>query len=64
MQDTAHYLASMIYNWLLRLIVRTQIQDNLGGYWATRTELVRKLPMDRIFFVIVLPWITPLHFFQ
>lgn len=30
MQDTQHYLASLVYNWMLRIILRTQIQDNLG----------------------------------
>ena len=64
MQDTAHYLASMIYNWMLRLIVRTQIQDNLGGYWATRTELVRSLPMDRIFFGYGEYYFRLLHYMQ
>jgi dolichol-phosphate mannosyltransferase len=64
MQDTAHYLASMIYNWMLRLIVRTQIQDNLGGYWATRTDLVRRLPMDRVFFGYGEYYFRMLHYMQ
>jgi dolichol-phosphate mannosyltransferase len=64
MQDTKHYLASMIFNWLVRLIVRTQIQDNLGGYWATRTELIQKLPMDRIFFGYGEYYFRMLHFMQ
>lgn len=64
MQDTPHYLASMIYNWFLRLIVRTQIQDNLGGYWATRTNLVRGLPMDRIFFGYGEYYFRMLHYMQ
>lgn len=64
MQDTPHYVASMIYNWLLRLIVRTQIQDNLGGYWATRTELVLTLPMDSIFFGYGEYYFRMLHYIQ
>ena len=38
MQDTRHYLASLIYNWVLRVILRTQVQDNLGWifYYKTR----------------------------
>ena len=31
MQSVRHYLASYFYNLLVRLILRTQIQDNLGG---------------------------------
>lgn len=50
MQDTSHYFASMLFNWILRLILRTQIQDNLGGYWVSQTSLVKRLPMHRIFF--------------
>ncbi len=64
MEDVAHYLASMVYNWMLRLIVRTQIQDNLGGYWATRAELVRSLPMDRIFFGYGEYYFRMLHYMQ
>lgn len=50
MHDTAHYLASFIYNLLIRLIIRTQIQDNLGGFWVARAERIRKLPFGAIFF--------------
>jgi dolichol-phosphate mannosyltransferase len=64
MQDTPHYIASMLYNWLLRLIVRTQIQDNLGGYWLTRAELVKKLPMDQIFFGYGEYYFRMLHYLQ
>lgn len=64
MQDTAHYIISMAYNWFVRLVLHTQIQDNLGGYWATRTEVVRKLPMDRIFFGFGEYYLRMLHYVQ
>jgi dolichol-phosphate mannosyltransferase len=50
MQDTRHYLASMLFNWGLRVLLRTQVQDNLGGYFTMRRERLMRLPLDRIFF--------------
>ena len=44
-----HYLSSFLYNVMLRLILRTQIQDNLGGFWVARMELVRSLDTALIF---------------
>ena len=49
MQDRAHYVASLAYNWLLRVLLRTQIQDNLGGYFVMRRADLLALPMDEIF---------------
>jgi dolichol-phosphate mannosyltransferase len=54
----------MLYNWLLRVIVRTQIQDNLGGYWLTRAKLVKALPMDQIFFGYGEYYFRMLHYLQ
>jgi len=50
MQDLTHYLASMLYNWILRIVLRTQVQDNLGGYFTVRKADILRLPLDRIFF--------------
>lgn len=50
MQDTKHYLASLVYNWLLRIILRTQVQDNLGGYFVISRTAMFELPFDLIFF--------------
>ena len=50
MVDTAHYIASMLYNWFLRIVLRTQVQDNLGGYFTARRSDITALPMDEIFF--------------
>lgn len=49
MVDTGHYAASMVFNWFLRLLIRTQVQDNLGGYFCARRELILRLPGDEIF---------------
>ena len=50
MQDTRHYVASLVYNWFMRLVLRTQVQDNLGGYFTIRKEKLNLLPFDLIFF--------------
>jgi dolichol-phosphate mannosyltransferase len=50
MEDAGHYLASLAYNWLLRIVLHTQVQDNLGGYFVMRREQVLELPLDEIFF--------------
>ncbi len=49
MQSTGHYLVSLLYNWLLRIILRTQVQDNLGGYFTTKKKYILDLPRDIIF---------------
>ncbi|EKD64495.1 MAG: Dolichyl-phosphate beta-D-mannosyltransferase, partial [uncultured bacterium] len=50
MQDVQHYLASMAYNWFIRLLLRTQIQDNLGGFFTINRKKLLDLPCDKIFF--------------
>ena len=64
MADTGHYLASFIYNLLVRLVIRTQIQDNLGGFWVARAALIRRLPFDEIFFGYGDYYFRLLHFAQ
>jgi len=50
MQDRKHYLASLAYNWLLRILLHTQVQDNLGGYFVMVRDQILSLPLDRIFY--------------
>lgn len=50
MQDTKHYYTSLLYNWLVRLTIRTQVQDNLGGYFTVNRKKMDLLPFDNIFF--------------
>jgi dolichol-phosphate mannosyltransferase len=49
MEDVAHYLASLLYNFVLRIVLRTQIQDNLGGFFTMRRNDLQTLPWDEIF---------------
>jgi len=40
----------LVYNWMLRIILRTQIQDNLGGYYTISLQNLKRLPYDKIFY--------------
>jgi dolichol-phosphate mannosyltransferase len=64
MVDTTHYFLSMLYNWVLRIVIRTQVQDNLGGYYTARREKLLKLPLDEIFFGYGDYYFRLLHFAQ
>jgi len=50
MMDVKHYIASMLYNLFLRLLLRTQIQDNLGGYYTIKKTKIMQLPLDHIYY--------------
>ena len=50
MQDRPHYVWSLLFNFWLRLILKTQVQDNLAGYYIIRRSLAQSLPHEKIFF--------------
>ncbi len=52
MEDQGRYWASLLYNVFIRLLLQTQIQDNLSGFFAVRQERFFELaPMfDKIFY--------------
>ena len=64
MDDTGHYIASFVYNLFIRLIIRTQVQDNLGGFWVARADVIRRLPFDDIFFGYGDYYFRMLHYLQ
>lgn len=64
MVDTTHYICSMIFNWGLRLLIGTQVQDNLGGYFAARRDVILSLPVDDIFYGYGEYYFRLLHFAQ
>ena len=64
MSDTRHYLLSLAYNWMLRIVLRTQIQDNSGGFFVARRETLLSLPFDEIFFGYGDYFFRLLHFSQ
>ena len=49
MQDRRHYLTSLLYNLFLRVLLRTQVQDNLGGFFTIRRSRLEQLPLETIF---------------
>ena len=50
MEDQLHSHLSFFYNLLLKLILKTQVQDNLGGYFCISKKHLNKLPAKKIFF--------------
>ena len=49
MKNKIHFYLSFIFNLLLRIILKTQIQDNLGGYFCIKKTVLNDLPIDKIF---------------
>ncbi len=64
MTHTPHYLLSLTYNWMLRIVLRTQIQDNSGGFFVIRRDALFSLPFDDIFFGYGDYFFRLLHFSQ
>ena len=50
MQDRAHYFSSFVFNLWIRILLGTQIQDNLAGFFVIRRSVLNKLPQEKIFF--------------
>jgi len=50
MEGTAHYIASFVYNLILRIIIRTEVKDNLGGFFLIKRKKLKVLPFEKIFF--------------
>ena len=50
MQDQIHSHLSFFYNLLLKLILKIQIQDNLGGFFCISRKSLNKLPAKKIFY--------------
>lgn len=50
MDDTFRYFGSFFYNMFIRILLHTQIQDNLCGFFAIRREKLFALDFEKIFF--------------
>tara|TARA_Y100000590_G_scaffold188684_1_gene215014 strand:- start:78 stop:776 length:699 start_codon:yes stop_codon:yes gene_type:complete len=50
MINKKHYYASLIYNIFLRIVLRTQVQDNLGGYFCIKRNIIHKVNSKKIFY--------------
>ncbi len=42
-------VGSLFFNLLIKVLLRYPIMDNTSGYYAIKTELLKKLPIDKIF---------------
>jgi dolichol-phosphate mannosyltransferase len=49
MSNRTRYYLSFVYNLFVRTTLRTQVQDNLSGFFAIRRELLDMIPADRVF---------------
>lgn len=49
MEETWRYVASFLFNFFIRLVLRTQVQDNLCGFFTIRREKLTCMDLDRIF---------------
>ena len=49
MEERWRYLASFAFNFFVRLILRTQVQDNLCGFFTMRREKLLRMDIERIF---------------
>jgi dolichol-phosphate mannosyltransferase len=49
MEERWRYIASFLFNFVVRLVLRTQIQDNLCGFFTIRREKLLRMDLERIF---------------
>jgi hypothetical protein len=49
MDEQWRYYASFIFNFFVRLILHTQIQDNLCGFFTMRRDKLLAMDVERIF---------------
>lgn len=49
MEDELRYYFSFLYNVFVRIVLRTQVQDNLSGFFAMRRDKLERMDLDRIF---------------
>lgn len=50
MPSRGRYVASFVFNLGVRLLLGSQVQDHLNGFCVIRTALLKRLPLNDIFF--------------
>jgi dolichol-phosphate mannosyltransferase len=50
MYDNFRYLGSYFFNFLIRIVLLTRLQDNLSGFFTVRREFLFSMDFDKIFF--------------
>ena len=49
MEERWRYLASFVFNFVVRVVLRTQVQDNLCGFFSMRRDRLLRMDLPRIF---------------
>ena len=49
MHNNFRYITSYVYNFLIRLLLTTRLQDNLSGFFSARREVLFSLDFEKIF---------------
>jgi dolichol-phosphate mannosyltransferase len=49
MEDRTRYVLSFLFNFFVRMVLRTQIQDNLSGFFTMRRDKLLAMDISRIF---------------
>ena len=50
MESTMHSILSRLYNKMIKFILQTKIEDNLGGFFCIQRKNLMQLPFEKIFY--------------
>lgn len=50
MRSRGRYIGSYLFNFMLRIVLRTQVQDNLSGFFAAPAAFLRRIEPSSVFF--------------
>lgn len=50
MESTMHSILSRVYNKMIKFILQTKIEDNLGGFFCIKHKNLMQLPFEKIFY--------------
>ncbi|GAB4457695.1 MAG: hypothetical protein Fur0044_51070 [Anaerolineae bacterium] len=50
MEDRFRQFSSLVYNYVIRLLFRTPVHDNLSGFFSIRREKLEALDLDQIYY--------------
>ena len=50
MESTMHSILSQIYNKMIKFVLKTKIEDNLGGFFCIERKNLMQLPHEKIFY--------------
>ncbi len=50
MYNLFHYTCSLIFSFFLKILLKSQLKDNLGGYYCVKSKVFKKLKFKKIFY--------------